>query len=142
MRLYNKLINYRICWLLLALAASGCKKSVEVQAPVSSIAGSEVYKTDGTTMAVVSGIYINLMNGAGMAQGTQSIAMLAGLASDEMKNYSTSPAYTAPYTNAFLVTSDYFWGKLYGMLYPCNAIIQGVTASNTLSDVIHNQALG
>ena len=134
--------NIHIFWLLLALSAAGCRKSVEVQAPVSSISGSEVYKTDGTTMAAVTGIYTNLMNGPTMVQGSQSIAMLMGLASDELKNYSTSPAYIAPYTNAFMVTGNYFWGELYEALYPCNAIIQGVTASTSLSDAIHNQALG
>jgi len=148
MSLYNKMTNFKLWPILsgliisLAIVSGGCRKAVEVPPPVSSIAGSAVYTTDGTAMAVVTGIYSSLMNGGGIVDGSGSLHMTMGLAADELKNYSTSIAFVAPYTNAFLTTSSYFWPEIYEDVYACNSIIQGVSASTTLSAAIKNQVLG
>jgi hypothetical protein len=145
---YNKIINFKLrpifsgLTISLIILCGGCRKAVEVPPPISSIAGSAVYTTDGTAMAVVTGIYSSLMNGGGIVDGAGSLHMTMGLAADELKNYSTSIAFVSPYTNAFLTTSSYFWPEIYEDVYTCNSIIQGVSASASLSAGIKNQVLG
>ena len=137
-------LQQTLSWLVLSLVmvSQGCRKAVEVPPPVSSIAGSAVYTTDGTAMSVMTGIYISLMNGGGIVDGSGSLHMTMGLAADELKNYSTSIAFVAPYTNAFLTTNSYFWPEIYEDVYTCNSIIQGVSASTALSAGIKSQVLG
>ena len=39
------------------MMSSSCKKFVEVDAPVTSITGDNVYNNDATAIAVLTGIY-------------------------------------------------------------------------------------
>lgn len=129
--------------ILAILLATGCRKAVEVDPPISSVSGDAVFKSDATTMAAVTGIFDQMAAGNGkLAGGSAGISVVMGLAADEVTNYSTNPSYVLPYTNSFVSTSPFFWTELYKQIYVCNAVINGVAGSAVLSDAVRRQATG
>jgi len=118
--------------LLILVAASGCKKYLEVPVPVDSIAGSTVFDNDYTAAGALNSIYAGLYN-QGNFDGNQSVAYLTGLYGDELKNYSLSAANQAVYTNGVSSTLGgvtALWVNLYKQLYSVNLAIEGLSPDN------------
>src|SRR5579859_3959884 len=95
---YKRQFTTRWCWLLLLLAAmtTGCKKLVEVQLPISSIAGNSVFQSDGTSAAALNAIYASLYS-QGDFDGNNGLGAVTGLYGDELKVWSTAPSFLALY---------------------------------------------
>lgn len=51
-----------IVLILLAIGPIGCKKLIEVDPPVNSIIGNEIYNSDATASSVLTGIYTDMSN--------------------------------------------------------------------------------
>ena len=49
---------------MILMVLSGCKKLVEVSAPDTSINSANVYNTDATAAAVLTGMYTNMSSSA------------------------------------------------------------------------------
>lgn len=131
-----------------------CKKLVEIAAPSGSIAENNVYTTDQTAIAVLSGIYRSINTAPehpfqGSFQGNKSFSVFTGLSSDELSLYSgvTDDIYLGYYRNTLSavmppVSGSEFWPLLYNYVFRCNAAIEGLNASSTLTLVIKQQLLG
>lgn len=138
--------------LLMALIISqlSCKKLVEIAPPSGSIAENNVYTTDQTAIAVLSGIYRFMNNAPDQPfQGNKSISVFTGLSADELTLYSgvTDNIYLNYYRNSLSstippVSGSEFWPLLYNYIFRCNAAIEGLNASSTLTPVIKQQLLG
>jgi hypothetical protein len=136
----------------LILVQTSCKKLVETPPPSEVITEANVYSTDATAIAVLNGIYI-AMNSSGAnqpIQGNTSIALLAGLSADELALYNgvTNITYLGYYQNALSQIVDApssgseHWTPLYNYVYRCNAAIEGLSASTSLTPVVKQQLLG
>lgn len=139
-----KLISLLV--LLLSISLFGCKKFVEVEAPVTSINSANVFTTDFTAAAVLTGIYTNLSEGLS-SEGLASMSLFPALSSDELVLYggvsSSAKSYIPYYTNALTRAnvSDHV-GSIYSMIYTINSAIEGLTASNKLTPSVKQQLLG
>lgn len=125
-----------------------CKKLVDVSPPVTSINAENVYATDATAISVVTSMYKN-MTIADNFTGITSISLRAGLSADEWTLYAgvTHQLYLAYYKNALVsnVTLNYgteAWTLFYNYIFVCNSVIEGASASSSLSESIKNQLLG
>jgi len=133
--------------LLLMQGLTGCEKLVEVDAPVTSINGSNVYAGDATAIAVLTGIYTKISNADMLGGGVSSLSLFPGLSADEFTLFGavTNPVYVACYqnalTNANAGVADY-WMTFYQYVYLANAAIEGLSTSNTLTPAIKQQLLG
>lgn len=144
----NPLLGLFILLSLILLQCS-CKKLVEAPPPTNSISDANAYSTDATAISVLSNIYI-LMNGNGFGkpiQGQRSISLLTGLSSDELTLYSgiTSIGTLHYYQNALSATmgsGSELWAPLYTFIFKCNAAIEGLSQSKTLTPIISQQLLG
>jgi starch-binding outer membrane protein, SusD/RagB family len=131
---------------LIITAQPSCKKLVDIPPPTQTVTESTAYATDATAIGVLDGIYTNLTNsGTGFPfQGPQSIGLFAGLSSDELNVIGTSNPNYAYYRNdlAALTNGSQLWAPLYNYIYKCNAAIEGLQKSTTLTTAVKLQLLG
>lgn len=146
---YNiSLISRRyICGALLILTtATACEKTVEVDPPTNQIGSQAAYSSDASATSVMTGMYGDMMSTKNnFASGLGGFSVLEGLASDELVNYlpATFNAQLQQfYTNTYDVNGSYFWNELYKRIYLSNLMLEGVSASTSLSTGVKNQLLG
>jgi hypothetical protein len=154
---YNMLSIYtwrvfKIGAVLVFLLSAGCKKFVAIKAPVTSVNEENVYKTDATAIAVLTGIYSDIVND-GQFTGRTSISLLPGLSADELTlaNVVTENRLLAYYKNQLRTNPNEnygteLWGgagtNLFTYLFICNAAIEGISNSGSLSASVKKHLLG
>jgi len=138
----------RLLLLFFTLAAFGpaCKKLVDVPSPINGVSSANVYNSNGTAAAVLTGIYTQLSQKNTTWTGPASLFLFAGLSADELTLYdlgnpSYNPYYTNTLTNSNAGGGD-FWRTAYPYIYTVNAAIEGVTKSSNLSLAVKQQLLG
>lgn len=139
-----RLSIYAIAFAL--LTAGGCTKLVEVDTPANRISSSSVYSSDATATAVLTGILTKLSgNNYNGTPTIPSISMWAGLSADEFSVWSgATSTYMLFYKNALSANSagGEFWQNIYPLIYACNAAIEGLNASTSLTVEVKQQLLG
>jgi hypothetical protein len=130
------------------IIGSGCKKFVEVAPPSNYITENTVFTNDATAIAVLTDMYNN-MNSSPIQGGTSagSIALFAGLSADELVSATTSSNYVGYYANTLsqtgnLISGGEHWVPLYKFVFKCNAAIEGLNKSESLTASIKQQLLG
>lgn len=133
----NILRSYKIFPLLcMAFALHGCKKLIEINAPVNIVVTEEVFKTNEQANAAMAGIFSQMMTNSGtMTFSNGGLTAYAGLSADELVNL-TSTQNVADYqfyTNKLDFTnstpSGMIWQPAYKLIYSANAVIEGIAAS-------------
>jgi len=132
-----------MCGMSFAFVQSSCRKFVEVDAPVTSINSKNVYNTDVTAAAVLTGLYSNF------DQDGFSISIVSALAADELTLFGGSssqatdfvPFYLNRVTSTDLGIAD-FCKTFYPKIYVVNSAIEGLTSSQYLSASVKQQLLG
>lgn len=128
----------------------GCKKLLESEPPSDFVSGENVYTTDAAAIAVLNGLYINMSQSGYPFQGTNGISFLSGLDADELTLYSgvTNTIYIGHYKNALSQTltgqqvGAEHWGALYNFIFKCNAAIEGLNKSESLTPMVKQQLIG
>lgn len=135
--------------LFLAFSISGCKKLVTVAPPPTSVLGASAYSSDLAAISVLNGLYAQQMNSGTVTNaGTiPSVSFFTGLSSDEftLLNTVTNATQLAYYRNSLSASvpiGSEFWTKIYPNIFTCNAAIEGLTASTTLTPSVKQQLLG
>lgn len=131
--------------LWMSLIIIGCKKFVQVPTPITSLNSANVYNTDATAAAVLTGIYTNISS-TGITSGFGATSVYCGLSADEytLYNPATEPAYVPFYVNALTnsnMAGGNFW-VIYQTLYVANSAIEGLTNNTRLTPVVDQQLLG
>lgn len=142
--------------LLTLLYGNSCKKLIDIDPPPTSINQENVYKSDATAISALTGIYATMSNGGISAgyTGAGSISVLAGLSADELTLYSgvNDNAKIAFYKNSLVSNSTQSYGHelwvgaggpgIYSSIFRCNAAIEGLSGSTTLTPSVKQQLLG
>ncbi|HVS97794.1 MAG TPA: RagB/SusD family nutrient uptake outer membrane protein [Puia sp.] len=140
-----RIIKYLLYPALMTLLLSGCKKLVSVPPPPTSITGENVFTSDATAIAVITGIYTKMSQGS-FACGATGISFLAGLSSDEyaLWNGVTVVNQIAYYRNNLAANTAGFelWNNIYPYVYACNDAIDQLSVSVSLTPAIKTQLLG
>ncbi|MEP7376046.1 MAG: RagB/SusD family nutrient uptake outer membrane protein [Chitinophagaceae bacterium] len=145
----NKLVALGIC----AVCFFSCRKLIDIKPPVSNVNEENVYKSDASAIAVLTGIYLRLGTTDVIFSGAGGVSTLTGLSADELTLYSgvNDNKLIAYYTNnlsASSVLTNYgseFWASgagLYYNIFICNAAIEGITKTTTLTPSVQLQLLG
>lgn len=150
--MYNINKIFIIIAIVSAVCISSCKKFSEVKAPVTSVNESNVYATDATAISVLTGLYMKFSS-AGYFTGSQGISLYGGLLADELTLYngiaSTDPFYYYYYyTNSLygnmpgFTPGTAYWNIIYSLVFTCNAAVQGLSNSSSLTPSVKQQLLG
>jgi hypothetical protein len=142
----SRLVLARLATLALSMTLMmGCRKFIEVEAPVTSSNSNNVYTTDATAVSALTGIYANFSNLA-MQYENPSLTTLylnTGLAADELILFNLNNLnFLGYYRNSLSATSISYWNNFYAPIFAANAAIEGLTASNSLTASIKTQLLG
>jgi starch-binding outer membrane protein, SusD/RagB family len=150
LRIEYNLITYSLVTLITVFGS--CKKFVEVEAPFTSTNALNVYSTDATAIAVLTGIYGNISRsspGGNFATGGNSISVLSGLSADELTLWSGNSNTTliSYYKNALVaegssVAGSEYWAPFYNYIFASNSAIEGLENSSDLTSSIRSQLLG
>lgn len=138
-----KIINYLLTAALLSTALS-CKKYVDIEDPKDQLVSSSVFTSDATATSAMVGIYsdmnafnyqfANVLGNFTPAMAADEFVYASVLANfDEFKNNALTPG------NTYL---GIMWSSPYNFIYRANAVIEGVSASATLTPAVKNQLLG
>jgi hypothetical protein len=142
----KKIYNCLLLLLVFAYGLSGCKKLVDVNPPSTSLTGSSIYTSDATAISAVTALYTQLSSTSiYFSFGFTNLSLYAGLSSDEFTLfYQSDPGMMAYYTNALSVNVGgfEFWNTIYPYIYTCNAAIEGLSSSNSLTPSIKQQLMG
>jgi starch-binding outer membrane protein, SusD/RagB family len=135
--------------LLVGFNISGCKKFLQVEAPLTSVNESNVYNSDATAIAVLTEIYSEMMMGDRWFTGKAGISVLSGLSADELTlvGTTTDAQLIAYYENQLSTgpTANYgidCWNGSLKFLFICNAAIEGLNKSTTITEAVKKQLLG
>jgi len=137
--------------LYISVILYGCKKFISIGPPPTSITKATVYSSNTSAAAAVTGIYTSMVangtNTNSFSSGLSSISLLVGLASDELKSYTSATPYSQFYSNSLTSSTNgnsnnYFWAGLYNELYDVNSVLEGLNESSTLTDSIRQQLIG
>ena len=133
--------------LALASGVSSCKKFIQVSAPTTSTNAANVYASDGTAAAVLTGVYAKMSNQSYQQANSDitGISIFGGLSADELTLFAPSDAnFSVYYTNTLssVTTNVMFWNGLYQYIFVANSAIEGLAASTALTPAVKNQLLG
>jgi hypothetical protein len=136
--LYGKLI-------LLCLSFVSCKKFIEVPLPVNQTATATVFADDQTATSAINGLYSSMMiQNFGMLNS--GITLYPALSADELKNTNldaTISSFTENTLNSKNTVIEFdFWKRSFNYIYQTNAILKGLSNSNSLSIPVKNQLMG
>jgi len=129
----------------LVLCVTSCKKLVEVPAPVTSVNADNVFNNDFTAQQVINGIYTQFDNqdlGTYANSPANYLSLFSGLSSDEYF-YQVSFGGIAQnyYENKLAAQQTTFWNAAYNNVQITNTIIEGASASTTLSSAVKKNLL-
>ncbi len=135
--------------LLLLMVHTSCKKLIEVDGPITSTNAANVYTSDATAAAVLTGIYARMSNSDAnlIVNNFAGMSLLPALSADELTLISLSglnaqqlPVY---YTNDLTkFTGTAFWGDIYSIIFTANSTIEGLNNSHDLTPSVKRQLLG
>jgi hypothetical protein len=131
---------------IIVITQFGCKKLVDVEVPSNVITVDNVYNNDVTAIAVLNGLYTKMSGSNYTATSIPNISFWTGLSADEFTlwNGSTAISPIAYYKNNLSGQTDggQYWSNIYQDLYICNAAIEGMEKSNSLTPAVKKQLLG
>lgn len=117
-----------------------CRKFVEVPSPTQSLVTGNVFDKNTTATAAQLSIY------AQMQGYSTRFNFNTGLSSDEFTTNSSTSTTINLYKNALSEASDSpnlgLWNQGYSYIYQCNAVIEGLMSSNTISSSVKKQLTG
>ncbi|MBO9572064.1 MAG: RagB/SusD family nutrient uptake outer membrane protein, partial [Chitinophagaceae bacterium] len=132
---------------VLVTLQTSCRKLVDIPPPINSITDEAAYSTDISAAAVFTGFYAGMSRpeGGGFI-GIDGIPVYTGLSADELFLSTAGGATHASIFRNDLINlvfaTNNIWTVFYNYLYRCNAALEGVSASHTLSASAKNQLLG
>lgn len=138
-----KVIYYILGALLLNTIVS-CGKLVDIDKPRTELPQSSVFLNDNTATAAMVGVYSG-MNAGNYQFANVLTTFMAAMSADEFTFASVSTDFSEFRENSLLAGNtqvNNLWAQAYQLNYSANAIIEGLTASTTLSSAVKTQLLG
>lgn len=147
----NKLPNILSIPIVIALTiGSGCKKFLDIPAPVTSINAENVYQSDNTAIAVITGLYTKMMLEFPVG-GITSMSLLPELAADNLVLFDLNRLdYLTYYRNALdpndvntqIFGNGNYFSNFYPKIYTINAAIEGLNGTTSLTPAVKKRLLG
>ena len=141
-RKYSTAIKVLPCLLFLY----GCDDFVVADQPNSQLVAPAVFEDAATATAAVTDIYAQMRENGMLTGRIGGLSSLLGTYCDELISYE-SGIYTTEgfYANSLLSSNNYIssiWNASYSQIYACNAVLEGLEGSQTLTQDIKDQLRG
>jgi starch-binding outer membrane protein, SusD/RagB family len=135
--------------LLFSTSLNSCE-FVEIEEPRTQLIKTTVFSSDATANAAIADIYYELSSNGFANGGTSSISFYCGLSSDELINYFSTGSSTgqeAQQINENVIAPNSsrilsLWSQMYKVIYKSNAVLEGLSASSSISAQLKDQLMG
>lgn len=133
--------------MFISLLVASCSDFIEIDPPRTDLVRTTVFARDETANAAALDMYYQMANQTGFGGGgLYSVSFLPAMSADEgnvrfaflrdIKSFNTNSIVPA---NAWNLT---VWSDLYKTIYKSNAILEGLTASASVSEALRNHLIG
>lgn len=129
-------------WCMISLIA--CEEFVEVPIPVSEQDATLVFSSDESAKTAMTGVYISIMNNFGHFANRYT-TYYAGLSADEFAYIGTDTDRIGLNANDLLANNgpvSTLWGDMYEVIYQTNAVMEGLEATDDVSEAVKQQLRG
>jgi starch-binding outer membrane protein, SusD/RagB family len=132
---------------IITIFQTDCKPLVEVPPSITSVNSANVYSSDATAVAVLTGIYTNMSLGNAGFYGLGSLFLYPSLSADELTLYDINNSAYLPYysnrlTNSSTIFGTDYWLTIYPVIYITNSAIQGLTNNSAITPAVSQQLIG
>ena len=129
----------------LLIVGTSCTKFVEIDPAPNLVQTDALFANDKTAISAVYGVYAQIRSyNLGMNNG--GLSVFCGLSADEISYLGSVPNFDQFFQNTISSDNSYifsnFWSPPYKTIYQCNAIIDGLTKSNVVTDSVMRQLVG
>lgn len=144
MKKSNKIIQMLV--VLLCCFSVSCEDYLEVETPDHKIVSETVYDNDETALSAMSGIYNQLASVFFSSGGPDSVTVLSGLSADDLQPMRTNNLPYMEFEQHELLPDNsrnlHLWSSAYNMVYMTNAVLEGLTNSQNISDPVRSRLEG
>jgi len=126
------------------IMCASCSKLIEVDPPITSVNGENVFNEDATAIAVLTGIYAN-MSKAGVSDGAgrlTNVFFTTGLAGDELELWNKGNTYFGQWYENTISPLENTWSGIYNMIFVANSALEQLPGAEALSEQVKKQLLG
>ena len=145
MRKWNEIGKLSLLGTILLFTNTSCEDFVSIDPPTTEVVSETVYTSDGTAIAAMRGIYVEMITG-GLASGNSfSVTNLVGLSSDDVLNFSADINRTEFNTNSLTTNNSSIlglWNEAYSLIYYSNSVLEGLENSPGVTQDTKNQLEG
>ena len=131
--------------ILVSIAISSCKRFVEIEPPINRITTETAFQSDQSAISAISGLYSNMMK-SNLFLTNGGVSVYTGLSSDELFNTTSNNDNNALRNNNIQTTNGIIltqiWSFGYNLIYQTNAILEGLSSSNSLTPSLKQQLEG
>lgn len=138
--------NLSILIILISICNIGCDDYLEVDPPTDQIPHAIIFEDETTANAAIATLYSKLRDDVLITGNLLGLTVLFGLYSDELDYYSLPGNDLELFYSHQIIASNatvkHTWNVSYNLIYMCNAIIEGLDSSLSLSQSLKNQLKG
>lgn len=132
--------------ILVATLLQSCDEFTQTDMPITELNAVAVFEEMNTANATMANVYAQLRDNGLLTGKNNGISKEMGLYADELTWYGNSTQSSANfYTNTLIPTHPTvadWWNRGYSQIYAVNALIEGVSLSEKLSQEQQDQLIG
>lgn len=123
-----------------------CEDFLDIDAPRHKIVSETVFTDDQTAISAMTGIYNDLFRAAYSGGFENSVTVLSGLSSDNLKSLRENDLSLREFSeNNIQPNNDRnlaLWSSAYNIIYMANSLLEGIDASEGLTNAVRNSLEG
>lgn len=140
----------KICAIAVLLLSIQCTDFIQVDPPRNSLIKTTVFSSDATAEAAMTDVYYQLRSSIFGSGNILSLSFVTTMMCDENENYyndGTAPSieYQQFNDNNLIANNSilmYLWSDTYNLIYKCNAILEGLNSSTSITPELKKQLEG
>src|SRR5690349_17776100 len=113
-----------------------CNDFLDADLDKSLIVEEKIFSNDVTATAAVIGMYNSISDGSPLSGIPNGMGALTSLSAGELWNYPQNSDLKAFQSHQILASNSnvsLLWNFMYNVIYQCNAILEGIQKSHSLS---------
>lgn len=142
----KRIVDFKIGLIGICFILSSCEDFLEVEAPDHKIVSETVFMDDQTAISTMTGIYNELFRAAFSGGWENSITVLAGLSSDNLKTIRENDLSLREFSENNIQPNNNrnlsLWSSAYNIIYMTNSLLEGIENSESISVNIKNSLEG
>jgi len=131
---------------LIVFSFLSCEDFLDIEAPKHKIVSENVFNDDETAISTMTGIYNELFRSAFSGGWENSVTILSGLSSDNLKPIRANDLSLQEFSEYNIQPNNdrnlSLWSSAYNILYMTNSLLEGVNASENLTEDVRNTLIG